>query len=99
MDDARNQLKSHIAVDVMIEGLDQRFTDSIMAEGCATFRLVLERTLARLPPMLGGVNFGAMMPATNYPFAARNSHPKARCLSLSCSVFAFARTTRYVKLS
>ena len=29
---ARNQLQSHIAVDVMIEGLDQRFTDSIMAE-------------------------------------------------------------------
>ena len=55
LDDARNQLQSHIAVDVMIEGLDQRFTDSIMTEGCATPRLLLERTLARLSPMLGGL--------------------------------------------
>ena len=53
--DARNQLQSHIAVDVMIKGLDQRFTDSKMAEGCATPGLFFERTLARLPPTLGGV--------------------------------------------
>ena len=61
MEDARNQLQSHIAVDVMIEGLDQRFTDSIMAEGCPTPRLFLERTLARLPATLGGVYFAAMI--------------------------------------
>ena len=59
VEDARNQLQSHIAVDVMIEGLDQRFTDSIMADGCASPRLYLERTLARLPPTLGGVYFAA----------------------------------------
>ena len=59
--DARNQLQSHNAVDVMIEGFDQRFTDSIMAEGCATPRLFLESTLARLPPTLGGVYSAAMI--------------------------------------
>ena len=32
-----------------------------MAEGCATPRLFLERTLARLPPTLGGVDFAAMI--------------------------------------
>ena len=53
--DARNQLKSHNAVDVMIEEFDQRFTDSIMAEDCATLCLFLERTLARLPPTLGSL--------------------------------------------
>ena len=55
VDDARNQLQNHIADNVIIEGLDQRFTDSIMAEGCATPSLFLERTLGRLPPTLGGV--------------------------------------------
>ena len=39
----------------MIEGFDQRFTDSIITEGCATPRLFLERILARLPPTLGGL--------------------------------------------
>ena len=33
VEDARNQLQSHSAVDVMIEVLDQRFSDSIIAEG------------------------------------------------------------------
>ena len=41
VEDARNQLQSHRAVDMMIEGLDQRFTDSIIAEGCAIPRLYL----------------------------------------------------------
>ena len=59
--DARQQLQSHIAVDVMIEGLDQRFTDSIMSVGCATPRLFLECTLARLPPTLGGVYSAALI--------------------------------------
>ena len=36
VEEARNQLQSHIAVDVMIEGLDQRFIDSITSESCAT---------------------------------------------------------------
>ena len=53
--DALRQLQSHIAVDVMIENLDQRFTDSIPFEGSATPRLFLERTVARLPPTLGCV--------------------------------------------
>ena len=61
VEDVRHQLQSHIAVDVMIEGLDQRFTDSIIAEGCATPRLFLERTLARLPPILGGADSAAMI--------------------------------------
>ena len=61
VEDARNQLQSHSAVDVMIEGLDQRFTDSITSNSCATPRLFLERTLARLPPTLGGVYSAAMI--------------------------------------
>ena len=36
---------------------------------------------------------------TKRPFAARNNHLKARCLSLSVFVFALARTSRRVKLS
>ena len=45
VDDAQNQLQSHIEVDVMIEGFHQRFTDKIMAEGCATPRLFFERKI------------------------------------------------------
>ena len=51
----------------MIEGLDQRFADSIMAEGCATPRLFLERKLARLPPRLGGVDVAAMIACEELP--------------------------------
>ena len=58
---ARNQLRSHSAVDVLIEGLDQRFTDSIMSEGCATSCLLLERTIARLLPTLCCVFSAAMI--------------------------------------
>ena len=61
VDDAQNQLQSNIEVDVMITKLDQRFTDSIMAKGCATPRLFLEQTLARLPPTLGGVYFSSII--------------------------------------
>ena len=61
VNDARNQLQSYSVVDVMIEGLDLRFIDSIAAEGCGTPRLFLKRTLARLPPTLGGVYFAAMI--------------------------------------
>ena len=66
VDDARNQLQRHIAVDVMIEELDQRFTDSIMTEACAT-RLFFERTLARLPPTLNGVYSAAMIACDKLP--------------------------------
>ena len=59
--DAHNQLQSHSAVDVMIESLEQRFIDSITSEGCATPRLLVECTLARLPPTLGGVYSAAMI--------------------------------------
>ena len=45
----------------MIEGINQRFTDSITSESCATFCLFLERTLARLPPTLGDVYSAAMI--------------------------------------
>ena len=76
VDDARNQLQSHIAVDVMIEGLDQRFTDSIMAEGCATPRLFLERTIARLPPTLGGVYSAAMIACDKQPVHCEKQSPK-----------------------
>ena len=99
VEDARNQLQSHIAVDVMIEGLDQRLTDSIIAESCATPRRFLKRTIAKLPPTLRSVYFAAMSACDKRPSAARNSHPKKRCLSFSCSVFAFARRTRRIKLS
>ena len=96
------QLQSHIAFDVMIEGLDQRFTDSITSEGCATSRLFLERTLARLPQTFGGVYSATMIVCNETPVRCEISHPidpKARCLSLSCSVFVFARSTRGVKSS
>ena len=76
VEDARNQLQSHIAVDVMIEGLDQRFTDSIMAEGCATPRLFLERTLARLLPTLGGVYFAAMIACDELPVRCKKQSPE-----------------------
>ena len=39
------------------------------------------------------------MPATTRLFAAKNSHPKALCLSLLCSVFAFGPTSLRVKSS
>ena len=55
MEDARLQLQNHIGVDVIIEGLDQRFTDSITSQCCATSHLFLEQTLARLPATLGDV--------------------------------------------
>ena len=72
---ARNQLQSHIAVDVMIEGFDQRFIDLIMAEGCATPRLFLERTLARLPPTLGGVYYAAMIACDEIPVRCEKQSP------------------------
>ena len=72
-EDARNQLQSHIAIDLMIEGLDQRFTDSIMAEGCSTPRLFLERTLVRLPPTLGTVYSAAMIACDETPVLEKQS--------------------------
>ena len=76
VDDARNQLQSHIAVDVMTEGLDQRFSDSIIAEGCATPSLFLERTLARLPPTLGNVNSAAMIACDELPVRCEKQSPE-----------------------
>ena len=76
MEDAQNQLQSHIAVDVMIEGFDQRFTDSIMANGCATPRLFLERILARLPPTLGGVYSAAMIACNEKPVLCEKQSPE-----------------------
>ena len=60
-EDVRNQLQSNGAVDVMIECFDLRFIDSIIAESCATPRLVLKRTLAKLQLTLGGVYSAAMI--------------------------------------
>ena len=61
VEEAWNKLQSHNAVDVMIEGFDQRFTDSIMSEGCATPCLFLNCTLARLLPTLGFSYSAAMI--------------------------------------
>ena len=77
VEDARNQLQRHIAVDVMIEGFDQRSTDSIMAEGCAIPRLFLERTLARLPPTLSGAYFAAMIACDETPVRCEKQSPEA----------------------
>ena len=83
----------------MIEGLDQRFTDSIIAEGCATPRLFLERTLARLPPTLGGVYFAAMIARDETPVCCDKQSPEGtQSVALVCC-FAYARNTRRVKLS
>lgn len=58
--DARNQLQSYSGVDVMIEGLHQRFTDFITAEGFATTRQFFVRTLAKLPPTINIVYSAAL---------------------------------------
>ena len=76
MEDSQHQLQSHNAVDVMIEGFDQRFTDSIMAEGCATFRLFLERTLARLPPTHSGAYSAAMIACDETPVRCEKQSPE-----------------------
>ena len=76
VEDARNQLQSHKAVDVMIEGFHQHFTDSIMAEGCATPRLFLERTLASLPPTLGRVYSAAMIACDETPVRCEKQSPE-----------------------
>ena len=51
----------------MIEGFDQRIIDSITAEGFATPGLLLKRTIARLPPTLGGVYSAAMIARDETP--------------------------------
>ena len=76
MEDARRQLQSHIAIDVIIEGLDQPLTDSITSEGCATPRLFLERTLARLPLTLGGVYCAAMIACDTTPVCCEKQSPE-----------------------
>ena len=91
--DARNKLQSHKAVDVMIEGFDQRFTDSIMAEGCATFGLFLERTLARLPPTIGGVYFAAKIACYKTPVRCEKQSPEGT-LSVAL-VFCFRVRSYY----
>ena len=73
--DARRQLQSHIAVDVMIEGLDQRIIDSITSQGCAT-RLFLDRTLARLPSTLGGVYSAWMIACDETPVRCETQSPE-----------------------
>ena len=93
VEDARNQLQSHIAVDVMIEGFDQRFTDTIIAEGCATPRLFLERTLARLPPTLAGVDSAAMIACDETPVRCEKQSSKGT-LSVAL-VFCFRIRSYY----
>ena len=66
---ARSKLKSHIAVDVLINGIDQFFIDLITSESCTIFRPFLESTLARLPPTLSGVYSVAMIFGTTRLFA------------------------------
>ena len=77
----------------MIEGLDQRFTDSIMAEGCATPRLFLERTLARLPPTLGYIFFAAMIACYQLPIRFEKQSPEGT-LSVAL-VFCFRVRSYY----
>ena len=93
MDDARNQLQSHIAVEVMIEVLDQRFTDSIMAEGCATPRLFFERTFARLLPTLGDVYSAAMIACNELPVRCEKQSPE--CTLSVALVFCFRVCSYY----
>ena len=76
VDDARNQLRSHIAVDVIIERLDKRLTDSIIAEGCSTVCLFLERTLERLPPTLRDVDSTAMIACDELPVHCQKQSPE-----------------------
>ena len=76
VENAQSQLQSHIAVDVMIEGFDQRITDSIMAEGCTTPRLFLERTLARLPPTLNSIYSAAIIACDETPVRWEKQSPE-----------------------
>lgn len=74
--DARRQLQSHIAVDVMIEGLDHRFTDSIKSNGCTTCSLFLECTFASLPPTLCDVYSAAMIAFDYTPIRCEKQSPQ-----------------------
>ena len=91
--EARNQLQSYSAVDRIIEGLDQRFTDAIAAEGCATPRLFLERTFARLPPTLGSV-YSAEMIACDEAFVRCEKQSPEGTLSVAL-VFWFRARSYY----
>ena len=93
VEDARKQLQSHSAFDVMIEGRDQRFTDSIIAKCCAPPRLFFERTLARLPPTLGGVYLGAMIACDETPVRCEKQLPEGT-LSVAL-VFCFRIRSYY----
>ena len=87
MEDARRQLQSHIAVDVMIEGLDQRLTDSITYEGCTS------NAHARLPPTLGGVYSAAMIACHERPVSCEKQSPEG-ALSVAL-VFCFRIPSYY----
>ena len=64
-----------------------------MAEGCATLRLFLERTLARLPPTLGGVYSAAMISCDKLPIRCEK-HSVEGTLSVAL-VFCFRGRSCY----
>ena len=60
----------------MIEGFDKRFNDLIAAKGSSTPSLFFERTLARLPPTLGGVYSAAMIAHDETPVRCEKQSPE-----------------------
>ena len=99
VDDARWQLQSHIAVDVMIEGLDKQFADSITSEGCAIFHQFVERKLARLPLTLGDVYSAAMIVCDETLVRCKKQSPKGTLSVVLVFCFAVAFTSLRVKSS
>ena len=65
-----------------------------MSEGCAIPRLFLERTLARLPPTLGGVYSAAMIACDELPVRCEKHSPEST-LSVAL-VFCFRVRSYYV---
>ena len=60
-----------------------------MAKGCATPRLFLERTFAKLPPTLGSVYFAALIPCDKLPVRFEKQSPKS---TLSVALVFFSRS-------
>ena len=69
-------MQRNIAVDVLIENINQRFTDLIADDNCSTFCQCFERTFARLPPTLGDVYFEAMIASDRTPVRCEKQSPE-----------------------
>ena len=102
MEVACNQLQSYSAVDVMINNPYPRFTDSIESEGCDTFRLFLEHTLATLQLMLAGVNSAAIIACNEPPVRCKQESPDGKLsvtLVFFFRIYAYYSTLKFLRFS